>query len=213
MYSAYASANKDQMKIWKSARKPLKDGAPEPPTTKVMLHVRTTETGMIASLTATNSYQLMQRKITVEDGYEEGKPEIQTPVPMDAIQSAEKLMPKKGGRALFFDQKIEVHEILMDEDTMEEADRIIGSIPFLVQQELFKVWDDALHREADAEMPEKIVQIDASVLKPIVEQLHSGDARVFITLRMRGENDALLMTAFDGIEDEELRAVIMPIKS
>ena len=210
---SFAYANKDQMKIWKSAMKPIKDGHPEPPTTKVMLHVRTGEKGMLATLTATNSYQLMQRHITVDDGYHEGDSEIQIPIPSDAIAMAEKMMPKKGGRAMFFDHKIEVHEVLLDEDSMDENDRIIGTVPFLVQEELFKNWDDLLSREAKADLPEKVVTIDATVLKPIVEQLKSGDARVFVTLRMRGEMEALLLTAFEEVEDEELRAVIMPIKS
>lgn len=208
-----AYANKDQMKIWKSAMKPLKDGAPEPPTTKVMLHVHTSDTGMIATLTATNRYQLMQRHITVDDDYHEGDGEVQIPIPSDAIAAAEKLMPKKGGRALFFEHKIEVHEVLLDVDTMDEDDRLIGTIPFLVQEELFKNWDDLLHREANSKLPEKVVTIDAAVLKPIVEQLKSGDARVFVTLRMRGEMESLLLTAFEEVEDEELRAVIMPVKS
>ncbi len=213
MYTAFASANKDQMKVWKSASKELKDGAPEPPTTKVMLHVRTAKTGMIATLTATSGYQLMRRNITVEEGYTEDGSEIQIGVPAEALKSAEKLMPKKGGRAFFFDQKIEVHEILLDEDTMEENDRLIGTIPFLVQEELFKNWEGVLEREANEELPEKVLTFDASIFKPIVEQLKSGDARVFVTIRLRGEMEAMLLTAFEDIEDMAIKAAVMPVKS
>ena len=170
MYGAYANANKDQMKVWKSAVKPYDGGKAEPPTTKVMLHVRTTPECMLATLTATNGYQLMQRHIAVDDGYNEGSGEIQIPVPSDAIAAAEKIMPKKGGRAFFYDNKIEVHDIHIDEQTGDEINRHIGTIPFIVQEELFKNWDDLLHREAAAELPEKVVTIDASVLKPIVDQ-------------------------------------------
>lgn len=206
----YAYANKDQMKVWKSARKAINDGEPEPPTTKVMLHVKTTDKGMVANLTATDSYQMMQRNICVSDGYTEGDKSIDICIPGDGVKLAEKSMTPKD-RAYFDDNKIIIMAITEDEYG-EEMEVTKASIPFTVQTELFKNWSDLLIREEKEGVPDRIVMIDAQVLKRITDQLKSGQARVYINLSLRDEDSSVIISAFPDIEDEALRAVIMPVK-
>lgn len=210
--NAHAYANKDQMKVWKSASKPLNDGYPESPQTKIVLDVRTGEKGMLAMLTATDSYQMMQRNICVGDGFNEGDQPVQIPIPYDAMAAAEKVMHPKD-RAYFFDNKIIVMEITEDQDNGEEIERERASVPFIVQMELVQRdnWAKTLETIAANGLPEKVIMIDAKALKRVVDQLKSGDARVYVYFRMSGD-EKMMVTAFDDIEDESIRATIMGLK-
>jgi len=207
----YAYANKDQMKVWKSARKAENDGYPEPPTTKVMLRVKTKDTGMVATLTATDSYQMMQRNICVGDDYREGSDEVQIPIPGADVAIAEKTM-KPGDRAYFADNSITVMHIEEDEHG-EERELTKATIPFLVQEELFKNWDDLLQREEQDGTPAPVYLLDAKALKLVVDQFKSGNASVYIGIGVRQGDTRVILSAFDDIEDEAIKAVIMPIKS
>lgn len=208
----YAYANKDQMMIFKSAAKPVNDGYPESPLTKVVLWVRYNQ-GFVATLFATNSSQAMQRNVCITDEFASNgskKTEVKVAVPMDAIKLAYGAMVR-GDRAYFEDNKIVVKAVEEDPETQEDTERVKASIPFLVQAELFDRIDDILHTGLfDATAP-KLLTIDAKVLMRITEQLKSGDAHVYVNLYIPDDKSKVILTAFEEVEDEELRAIVMPI--
>jgi len=207
----YASATKDQMKAWKSAAKPDKD-YPERSTNRIMFKSRKDEKlGVyITTLVASDGYQLIKRNITSELDAKQHKMAI----PRGVMEAAEKTM-KKGDRAYFSDGKITVRSVSIDETTEEEITVVRGVFPFVEQLDLFSDFETAMESFANKELPERICTLDAKILKQIVEQLRSGDARVFVKVHFRESPDGLqpvVMQAFEGIEEEELTAVIMPIR-
>lgn len=206
---SYASATKDQMKAWKSAAKPDKD-FPERSTNRIMFETKK-DKGLgvyVTTIIASDGYQLIKRNITSETEARETKMAI----PRDAMEAAEKAM-KKGDRAFFDDNKITIRQTV--ETDGEEFTVVRAVIPFVEQIDLFADFESMIEKYANSELPERVVTMDAKVLKKIVEQLKSGDASVFVKLRLRPSDNHLepmIMTAFEGIEDEELTAVVMPIK-
>lgn len=202
-----AYATKDQMKVWKSTSKKTKDD-PDRPTQRVMFVVSKAEVGYDAALMASDGYQLVKRSIQTEDGAKS----VKWAIPGDAIEKAEKAM-QQGDRAYFDEGKITIREIKIDERTGFEDTRITAVIPYVEQMDMFMDLETPMQKTANSKHPEKIVTLDAKVLKKVVEQLKSGDARVFVTVRMRGELDGVLLTAFEGIHDEAITAVVMPIRT
>lgn len=207
-----ASANKDQMKVWKSAAKPDKDG-PDRPTTRVMLTIRKDEkeSGYFAKLYASDGYQLVSRNIQAESDAS-GEAPLEVAIPRDAMEAAEKAMHKTD-LAYFDDNKITVRAVIEDSDTHEAHTVVRAVIPYVEQIDMFSDFLSVVEKHANSEIPERIVTLDAKVLKKVVEQLKSGDARVFVKLHLReGGIEPLILTAFPGIPDEEITAVVMPIK-
>lgn len=205
----YAYANKDQMRIWHSARSTTK-GIPDAPDTKVMFSLGVTDKGMIATLTATDGYQMLQRNISVDDNYiGVGKDSVQIAIPGGAIAVAEKTMKAKD-RAYISDTAITVMSIIEDEhgDIVEVPK---ATVPFIVQDDLFKSWEGLLEREEKQGAVEHSVTLDARSLKIIADQLRSADAAVFVKLSWRGSDENVILSAFDDIEDEAIKAVVVPI--
>ena len=58
---------------------------------------------------------------------------------------------------------------------------------------------------------EHSVTLDARSLKIIADQLRSADAAVFVKLSWRGSDENVILSAFDDIEDEAIKAVVVPI--
>lgn len=209
MYVAFAS--KDQMKVWKSTSKPDKD-FPARATESVMLEVKSAKDGKghIASLSASDGYQLMKRNIQIGDDAAAESP-LKVAIPRDAMEKAEKAM-KKNDRAFFSDSKITIFEVTFDEHE-EEQTRVTAIVPYSIQLDMFIDMESVIQKEANKEHPEKVVKIDAKKLRQIADQLKSSDAITNVTIRFRGELDGMIITAFEGIEDEEITAVIMPLVS
>lgn len=207
---SYAYASKDQMKIYKSAAKPDKD-FPERSTNRIMFDCKK-DTGLgvyISRLTATDGYQLVRRNITSEAEAHEGKMAI----PYEAMEAAEKTM-KRGDLAYFDDNKITVRQVIEASDGSETT-VIKAEIPFAEQIDLFADFESAVEKHANADLPERICTVNAKVLKKVVEQLKAGDASVFVKLHLRASDNGLepvMFSAFEGVEDEEITAVLMPIK-
>jgi len=204
-----AYANKDQMKVWKSTSKPDKD-FPARSTENVMLEVKQAKDGKgyVAMLSASDGYQLMKRNIQIDDDAAAEAP-LKQVIPRDAMEKAEKAM-KKNDRAHFSNNKITIYEVTFDEHDEEQA-RITAIVPYATQMDMFIDMESAIQKEANKEHPEKVVKIDAKKLRQIADQLKNGDAITNVTIRFRGEKDGMIITAFEGIEDEEITAVIMPI--
>lgn len=203
----YAYASKHQMKVWNSAAKPDRDYPGW--NQNVMFQIKLKDGGYIATLTATDGYQLMRRNIQTDD---DATQELKVAIPRQSIEQAEKAM-KLGDRAYFDDGKIQIVEILEDPDTEEDIERIKCYVPFFEQMDMFKDLDSPIEAEANKDYPEKVVTLDAKLLKKVAEQLRNGDALCYVTIRAHNVLDGVVMTAFDGIDDEEITAVIMPIKS
>ena len=207
---SYAYANKDQMKIYKSAAKPDKD-FPERSTNRIMFECKK-DTGLgvyISTLTATDGYQLVRRNLSSEAEAHEGKMAI----PYEAMEAAEKTM-KRGDLAYFDDNKITVRQVIEQADGSETT-IIKAEIPFAEQIDLFGDFQSVLEKYANSELPERICTVNAKVLKKVVEQLKAGDASVFVKLHLRASDNGLepvMFSAFEGVEDEEITAVLMPIK-
>jgi len=203
-----AYATKDQMKVWKSTSKPDKD-YPERSTERVMFEIQSDERCYIA---ATDGYQFVKRYIQSEEGASSEK-QLKTSIPRSTMEKAEKVM-KPRDRAYFSSGKISVYEVTTDEKTQEELEQLAGTFPYAEQLDMFIDFEPALSK-ATAHAPElaKVVTLDARVLKKVVEQMKSGDSIVHLNIRFAGEMDAVTITAFDGIEEEEIRAAVMPIKS
>jgi hypothetical protein len=204
-----AYATKDQMKVWKSTTVPDKD-YPERSSDRVMLTVKDTENGPVAYLVASDGNQLIKRNIQT-DNEASSKAPLKSSIPREAVQKAEKIMKPKD-RAYFEDNRIVVMEVTEDEDTGIESTRTIATIPYLEQMDLFAELESVLEKAANGEKPEKVVIVDARVLKKVVEQLKAGDERVYLTIRLRGEDEPIIMTSFEGLDYMELTAAIMPIK-
>ena len=120
---------------------------------------------------------------------------------------------KKTDRAFFDDNKITIRETV--ESDGEEFTVVRAVIPFVEQIDLFGDFQSVIEKQANSELEERVVTLDAKILKKIVEQLRSGDATVFVKVHLRPSANGLepvIFTAFEGIEDEELTAVVMPIK-
>lgn len=206
MSLAYAS--KDQMKVWKSASKPDKD-YPDDKRSSVMFQIKKDESGCTVTLSASSGVQLVRRNIQAEtDAYAEAP--LKVAIPRDAVEQAEKAM-KQGDRAYFDESKITVHEVIEDPDIDLEHTRVKAIIPYVEQLDMFIDMDSPIETIA-AQKHDKVVTIDASVLKRVVDQMKNGDALCYVTIRMGSEDDGVFLTAFEGIEDEELTAVVMPLK-
>lgn len=206
---SYATATKDQMKVWKSALRPEKD-FPERSANRIMLEIKKDEAigGYLSTLSATDGYQLIRRNIQSEP---EAKA-VTIAIPFEAVEAAEKAM-KKTDRAYFDDGKITIRAVMDVDDSDMELTAIRAVIPFIEQLDLFKDFGSVLEEATNNSMfPEKTVVIDAKVLKKIVDQLKSSDARVFVKFHIKGHLEPVVMQAFDGIEDEQITAAVMPIK-
>lgn len=207
---SYAYATKDQMKVYKSASKPDKD-YPERPTNRVMFTCKK-DKGLgvyISRLTATDGYELVRKNITSEPEAHEGKMAI----PYEAMEAAEKTM-KKTDLAYFEDNKIVIRQVIENEDGTETT-IVRANVPFSEQIDLFADFESPVEQAANSELQERIITLDAKVLKRVVEQLRHGDARVFVKVHLRASENGLepmIITAFEGIEDAEMTAVVMPIK-
>ncbi len=212
MSLAYAS--KDQMKVWKSALKPEKDGH-DVATTKVQFIINAVDPkdktkGYTAHLIATDGYQAMKRQIEVEADAG-GEAPLKIGIPREAVEQAEKAM-KKGDRAYFDDGKITVREITEEEATGFEDSRIKAIIPYTQQMDLLPDYEVAVEKAVNSEQPGRVVTIDAGLLRKIADQMKSGDARVTVDLHLREGLDGFVLRSFEGIEGEEITAVIMPLK-
>ncbi|MBI5117612.1 hypothetical protein HZA56_14135 [Candidatus Poribacteria bacterium] len=206
-----AYATKDQMKVWKSTSKPDKD-YPERATDRVQLHIKKDDVngGFIAYLGATDAYQAIRRNIETDSDAEE----VKIAIPRETIEKAEKAM-QPGNRAYFDDNVVTVVEVTEDDDTGIDSLRTIGKFPFVEQMDMFVDLETALQKMMSDEREEKMCVIDAKVLKKLVEQLKAGDERVYLTVTFRGapqDLQAVVMTAFDGMETMQITAAIMPIK-
>lgn len=206
---SYATATKDQMKVWKSALRPEKD-FPDRSSNRIMFEVKKDDAlgGYISTLSATDGYQLIRRNIQSEA---EAKA-VNMAIPFEAMEAAEKAM-KRTDRAYFDDGKITIRAVMDVDDSDMELTAIRAVIPFIQQLDLFSDFGSILETATNNSMfPEKTVIIDAKILKKIVDQLRSSDARVFVKFHVKGNLDPVVMKAFDGIEDEEITAAVMPIK-
>lgn len=206
-----AYATKDQMKVWKANSTPDKD-YPERATDRVTLHVRPDQEngGFIACLIATDGYQAIRRNIETDADAKE----IKTSIPREAVEKAEKAMRPKD-RAYFDDNRITVMEVTEDEITGIESLRIIATMPYVEQLDMFIDLETSLQKAVNADLPERTCVIDAKVLKKVAEQLKHSDERVYLTVSFRGTPEDLqpvIMRAFEGMETMELTAAIMPIK-
>lgn len=212
--SRYAYASKHQLKVWASASRYDKD-YPRRPTDNVMFEVKKTnakdgiKAGYIATVTATDGYQLMRRNVQTDNDATEP---IKISIPREAVEKAEKAM-KLGDRCYFDDRRLEVVEVTRDKDTDEELEQTVAMIPFVEQLDLFIDLDSPIEAEANKDVPEKVVTLDAKVLKKVVDQFKSGDALCYVTLHFKGEMDGVIIKAWEGIDDEELTAVVMPTRS
>ena len=204
---SYAYATKDQMKVWKSALKPEKDGD-QPPATKVQFVVTKDDTGYRAHLIATDYHQCVKRAIELEDVTEVMK----TSIPREAVEQAEKAM-KAGDRAHFEDGKIVVKEILEEDEMFSDLERTKAIIPYAEQMDLLPDLDTALANVANTGQPDAIVTINSTLLKRVAEQLKDGDNAIYVDLHLRAGQKGLVFKAFNDVEGKEITAVIMPINT
>lgn len=205
-------ATKDQMKVWQSATKPAHDGHPEIPTTRVMLLATKEGTSIVASLTATDGYQLMRRYFQIDPYLEISQP-IKIAIPSDAIKLAEKAM-KINDRAYLDSEtnKIVVVELSEDENG-EELERTTATVPYVHQLDMFMELESGIEKAANQVADtDRVIELDARILQKIVKQLKSGPANVYITIRMQPGEAPMLINAFDEVEDERLIAVVMPLQ-
>lgn len=212
--SRYAYATKHQMKVWQSASRYDKD-YPRRPTDNVMFEIKKTKAkdgvkaGYIATVTATDGYQLMRRNVQTDN--DATKP-VKISIPREAVEKAEKAM-KLGDHCYFDDHRLEVVEVTRDKNTDEELEQTVAMIPFVEQMDLFIDLDSPIEAVANKEAPEKVVTLDAKVLKKLVDQMKSGDALCYVSVRFKGDMDGVIIRAWEGIDDEELTAVVMPIRT
>jgi DNA polymerase III sliding clamp (beta) subunit (PCNA family) len=202
-----AYANKEEMKVWKSAKKPVHDGASEHPITNVILQIEDhPQKGMCAYLTATDAYQIIKREITAEDSVEP----VEVRIPRSVVEQAEKAMAK-GDRAYFEPNQIKIVEVLTDRDTLEETIQVKAMLPFAEQLELdFPDTKSFLESAIDPNEPVKKITVNAAHLRRVLDQFKLGNNSVWLHIQTNGQDKPLKISAFEQT-DSGIFSAVMPI--
>lgn len=202
-----AYATKDQMKVWKMARKEDKDEITPVPASFIHFEIK----DAIGSLSAAN-YGVVKRNIKVEDG----SLDIAIDIPRRSIEIAEKAM-STGDRAYFYKNSIKIANVAEDPNTGEETLDVRAEFPFVaLSQTSLDLKDprDPGALVAGEGIPDGTLTVDAKRLKEVLDQFKLGSNAVWIHIKadkLESGTQILRLSAFEHDEEIAIRSAVIAL--